>query len=363
MYEAKVVNDINGSYLILSADNMQYREFELKMFMYNTIKGFLSFSTSRVNNILTFQYEVNEYETLFDHFCNREFVLEDIRKIFMALNEVCQYTAEYLLNPDLVILNPEHIYLNNNSLYFCYYPGNDMPFYKGIRVLMEYILEHLNHKNQEEVLRAYGIYQKILKNNFTIDSVMEEFICENAEEVKTPKEIEVVLCDDKTEEAKMINDELSQLESELIEDSKKSGKREKKKNNKTGFSIFFKKKEHVSKKNDGTRLLIAEETEYGATRLLGSSVLVNQGMGKDIVLSNFPVHIGNSMGDADGKIENIMVSRKHAIINNVGGMYYLEDCDSTNGTYVNGSRIAAFEPIEIKQGDYISFANEKYRLN
>jgi diguanylate cyclase (GGDEF)-like protein len=49
------------------------------------------------------------------------------------------------------------------------------------------------------------------------------------------------------------------------------------------------------------------------------------------------------------------VSRRHAVITNEGSQYFVEDLDSTNGTFVNGQRVtkAALQPgDEISVGDY-----------
>ena len=52
------------------------------------------------------------------------------------------------------------------------------------------------------------------------------------------------------------------------------------------------------------------------------------------------------------------VSSKHCEISFIDGQYYVEDMDSSNGTYVNGYRISAKE--EIKAGDKIKIGKWEY---
>ena len=55
-------------------------------------------------------------------------------------------------------------------------------------------------------------------------------------------------------------------------------------------------------------------------------------------------------------INDAEVSRKHARLMFQGGKYVLEDLGSTNGTFVNGQRLAG--PVVLKSGDVISLGEQ-----
>jgi len=55
-------------------------------------------------------------------------------------------------------------------------------------------------------------------------------------------------------------------------------------------------------------------------------------------------------------INDAEVSRKHARLMFQGGKYVLEDLGSTNGTFVNGQRLAG--PIVLKPGDVVSLGEQ-----
>lgn len=65
------------------------------------------------------------------------------------------------------------------------------------------------------------------------------------------------------------------------------------------------------------------------------------------------LEIGRS--SRDYKIENKMISEKHAYFAKYNGRWHVNDCDSTNGVYVNNSRIA-FE-VELYTWDVIRIAD------
>ncbi|MFM7535346.1 MAG: FHA domain-containing protein [Acidimicrobiales bacterium] len=53
--------------------------------------------------------------------------------------------------------------------------------------------------------------------------------------------------------------------------------------------------------------------------------------------------------DNDIQIDNLAVSGKHALIITILDDSFLEDLGSTNGTFVNGERVAA--PTRVNRGD------------
>ena len=72
-------------------------------------------------------------------------------------------------------------------------------------------------------------------------------------------------------------------------------------------------------------------------------------------LGKFPVVVDQiTIGRAPGNdilIDNLGVSRQHAVVKAAEGRYFLEDLGSANGTAVNGERIAS--PRELQDGDQI----------
>ena len=58
--------------------------------------------------------------------------------------------------------------------------------------------------------------------------------------------------------------------------------------------------------------------------------------------------------------DNTAISRSHADFIVENGHYYVVDKNSTNHTYVNDEMITSNIKVEIKDGDVIRLANEKF---
>ena len=71
-------------------------------------------------------------------------------------------------------------------------------------------------------------------------------------------------------------------------------------------------------------------------------------------------HIAGRDAECSLVIDGTTVSRRHARITVAGGAATIEDLDSMNGTYVNGTRIAA--PARLAPGDEFALGTEVLRV-
>jgi FHA domain-containing protein/uncharacterized protein DUF1707 len=75
--------------------------------------------------------------------------------------------------------------------------------------------------------------------------------------------------------------------------------------------------------------------------------------------SSFSLHIGRD--PANGlRLNDDTVSRRHAELSRRGGTWILRDLGSTNGTTVNGHRVAGTVPV--RDGDMVSFGRMSFRI-
>jgi len=99
--------------------------------------------------------------------------------------------------------------------------------------------------------------------------------------------------------------------------------------------------------------------EIGEPTAYGPGLVIRAGGGR--VGESFPVK-GERMAigrrpDSEVFLDDVTVSRDHALLIHRGGDWYLDDCGSLNGTYVNRSRI---ESHRLEEGDEVQIG--KYKL-
>ncbi|HEY2767794.1 MAG TPA: FHA domain-containing protein [Solirubrobacteraceae bacterium] len=99
--------------------------------------------------------------------------------------------------------------------------------------------------------------------------------------------------------------------------------------------------------------------ELGEVTAQGPALVIRAGggrVGESFVLQGERLSIGRRP-DADVFLDDITVSRDHAVLIHRGDMWHLDDCGSLNGTYVNRERI---ESHRLDEGDEVQIG--KYKL-
>jgi pSer/pThr/pTyr-binding forkhead associated (FHA) protein len=99
--------------------------------------------------------------------------------------------------------------------------------------------------------------------------------------------------------------------------------------------------------------------EMGEVTAHGPALVIRAGGGR--VGESFPIE-GERMSvgrrpECEVFLDDVTVSRDHALLIKRGEQWYLDDCGSLNGTYVNRSRI---ESHRLEEGDEVQIG--KYKL-
>ncbi len=99
--------------------------------------------------------------------------------------------------------------------------------------------------------------------------------------------------------------------------------------------------------------------DLGEVTAHGPALVIRAGggrVGESFVLQGERMSIGRRP-DSDVFLDDVTVSRDHALLIHRGDMWHLDDCGSLNGTYVNRGRI---ESHRLEDGDEVQVG--KYKL-
>ena len=110
---------------------------------------------------------------------------------------------------------------------------------------------------------------------------------------------------------------------------------------------------------DGNTMLLSDYFNNKKDKTVKLLYKGNDGF-PDIEVSQFPWIIGSMEKNCNTVIKSKLVSHIHACITRDNGEYYVEDMNSTNGTYVNGERLIMNSRRELNNLDEITLAAVSY---
>ncbi len=74
------------------------------------------------------------------------------------------------------------------------------------------------------------------------------------------------------------------------------------------------------------------------------------------------IYVGRDSNNAIA-LDDVLVSRRHAVIQKVKDDYFVEDLGSTNGTFLNGERVPAGKYMRLKQQDVLLIGRTELSLS
>lgn len=113
--------------------------------------------------------------------------------------------------------------------------------------------------------------------------------------------------------------------------------------------------------NDGAETSILGKSESFSGQInLGKLIRIKTN--EKITMNKAYFSIGKDTLHVDYSIrDNGTISRQHAAIRKMGDGIYLEDCNSTNGTWVNNVRLNKGSRVKLSNGDMVKISNEEFK--
>lgn len=351
------------SYMVLRAETAA-EGYEYLMLTKNRIAGFLPAQIANDDGQMQFWYEISGRQALEDRIRTKKPGSGFLKKVIAALALAIRQSGEYLLDESGISLEPERIFIDagEKEILFCYMPFAKMPLTESLRKFMEYYISQMEHGNRESAQKCYDVYEKCQQDHVSMEELLR-ILYESGEEQDAREDAREEAWQEQKEEQVVLKEEPLQT-SERKRQSWRSN-----------LDIWKGRLGIRSKKRDLPGQYAFEPEEYqrelsSPTVFLGSETgqtigelrYEGDGNAPNLAITSPVFLIGSRKKEADGVIFDDTVSRIHAKITKEKDGYYLEDMNSTNGTYYNGELLNYKEKVLLAKNDSISFAKERYRF-
>lgn len=378
--QVEYIRNLSGSYMIIKDADFPYENAELLMLLNNQIPGLLDVQIIISNGKMEYWYDITGMTSL--HTLTELSLLngQKFRRMIEDIYDMSLQVEDYMLDGENVAFMPEFVYFDRGkgTYQFCYLPGIKSKGEHNLQSLSEYLLTKIDHKDPDAVKMGYDFYEKTLQE------------CCSARELLTC----IVLKEEKQETMSveddfqtMISRQETAVEKEVL---MKTMQAEEAAEPEKGKLRLWKRKGRLSlrKKEPEEKSARITETDYAEllqerkpvqcvaepipdetpTVFLNMDLrqeparLIYQGNGKEdnFMLEEALFLIGKDADKVQAIINADTVSRIHAKIYWKEDSYYIEDLNSTNGTYVNGKELFYKEPVRLQKEDRIFFATEEY---
>ncbi len=347
------------SYMVISSDAAA-AGYEYPMITENKIAGLLPVKILNVNEQVQYWYDISGRQALEDRMIINKGGSGLLKKLIVSLAEALDQISGYLLCEDGISLAPEKIFVDaeEKEIAFCYMPFQKEPFEDSLRSFMEYYISHMQHGRREDTQKCYEVYEKCQQSNVRTEELLQIlFETETSETIPQTMETEPVKSEEKAQKI-LPKHQRKKLFELLLQKNTWIG------------NIFPFKKKHISAVPYAFEPKEENEPLSGSTVFLGSEIketigefrYEGDGNEENLKITSSVFLIGSHREEADGIISDDTVSRIHARITKEADGYYLEDMNSTNGTYRNGEALSYKEKVKLEKNDRVSFAKESYRF-
>ena len=177
--EFVIKQEANNSYFVLKEESISQREeFLLRMITENQIPGLLQVTRNQLNAEGELYYHINGYISFAEYCAKKQLGQQDVKRLLLTLQNILKQMEEYLLDADSLLLEPDSLFYSTSKETFgiCLYPFSQRNVRSQIQDLGEYLLNHINHEDENVVRMTYQFYRLTREGNFEISQVVEELI-------------------------------------------------------------------------------------------------------------------------------------------------------------------------------------------
>ena len=354
--------DMGISYMIIPA--MPEISFDEKCMLRKTVEGTLPMEKCYVSSVGQYWYNISGKQAL-DAYCRMHSVGKDIFfRIILRLCQLIERLEWRLIDINCLVLDPELIFINmyEEEVYFIMYPHHKDGLSQELQQLLEYLLARIDHKEEEAVRCAYQLYEMVLSESVSIEDikrvvVKSQKVCTDiipTQEPQKEEEKEPIAHEDATVYQKILEKARGKVQPYYDEVRKR-------------ISCLFPKEapepvivypeEEIIEEEavHPTVCLASDKKDIGELHSDHRNVFGDYQLDKDSYL------IGKS-AKVDVKLDKDTASQLHARIEHQDGIYYIEDLNSTNGTYVNEELLSYKTRRALQSGDSVRFGDVRFHF-
>lgn len=407
--QTEYIKSLNCNYeRILLDEKPEEKRYQYCIVGRGGIKGLLPCNLRYINGQGYLYYDITSKQNVQQLYSKKNITRDWIKDFLWSFRQVRQELERFLLDAGNILMFPEQVFQDLESrvfsfLYIPYYEGKN-----GIKELMDFWVEHIDYDDDLLVTCVYHMYEQMDQNG---DIYLQGQIFEDMKMLEASQMTEIGKTTAQTAEGGEGTAQTAEIRegtarmtqtTEIREgatwttETKKAAEKNataqtteageitdsgQAEDERTGanplkkrfFGIFDSRKKDREMRDQYRQNMqeimsghaVAEDSaydeDYGRTIYIEEPAAEREAQrkietpkGKLIaVVKDSVLTLGKKKGEADIVLEDASVSRLHARITKEKETFFIEDLNSTNGTFKNGLQLQPYERRELEEGDEI----------
>ena len=156
------------NYMVLQP-NQKITEFEISMINRQQTCRLLPLSFQKES----LYYTVDGLQLLEEQMKHITFSFSQFHALLESLIQTLKELEKYMLLADSIVLHPDILYMDadKSCLYLCYVPGYKGNIQKEFGSFMEFLMNRVNHLDDNLIVLIYGVYHITKEENYSLEKV------------------------------------------------------------------------------------------------------------------------------------------------------------------------------------------------
>lgn len=378
MFTAEYIRNCNCNYeRIMLEEKPEEKKYQYCILGRGGIRYLLPCSLRYIDSAAYLYYDISSTQNIMQVFKERKINREWIKDFLWGIKQMRYELDRFLLEEKCIIWNPEHIFqdLEKNDFFFLYMPYFDGE--NGLEELFTFWVEHVDYGDDALVEFVYEVHEKAhqIGLEYLHKQIHEDYLKMEQKDVKPvvekqktiPIEREEIVYESNVEEYQPKETERKGVrffwEGRKKKQNQREEYREALKQRINGMPVYAVCEETRYAKDDEEEEFAEEfgKTIYIEESSLPKVAALYKTDGEKVVeLIKMPFLIGKKKENVELVLNDYSASRIHARITCEEGIFYIEDLNSTNGTYKNGLRLQPYEKRRLEVGDELKFGKSEF---
>lgn len=176
--EIRYERDLSNAYMVLTAGGTE-EGYQTRMMLENRLRGFLPVQKRSRDGVEEYYYCISSRVSLEEYLEHTPLETVFLKQLIFSLCQSVAVLGEYLLTEELLLLNPETVFVEETSrtpfagtFVFCIYPGEKQPVKESLCQLMKYLMGKTDPAQDSCAALCYELYAVLQKDNFCLREFM-----------------------------------------------------------------------------------------------------------------------------------------------------------------------------------------------